>query len=201
MARKLLLPALASLLLSSCFKNDYHEFAHEDASAFSEIASIKVGGEGAAEITAYDPSTKKLFVVTNSGGATKIDVLDFSTPSLPSPIGFIDISSFGGGVNSVAVNDGHVAAAVEGFQKTDNGKVVVFKTSDYSVVKQITVGALPDMITYSPDGKFILTANEGEPNDLYTIDPLGTVSIISVKDDYAASTIDFSSFEPQLAFV
>jgi hypothetical protein len=199
MARKLLLPALASLLLSSCFKNDYHEFAHEDASAFSEIASIKVGGEGAAEITAYDPSTKKLFVVTNSGGATKIDVLDFSTPSLPSPIGFIDISSFGGGVNSVAVNDGHVAAAVEGFQKTDNGKVVVFKTSDYSVVKQITVGALPDMITYSPDGKFILTANEGEPNDLYTIDPLGTVSIISVKDDYAASTIDFSSFEPQLA--
>ncbi len=50
------------------------------------------------------------------------------------------------------------------------------------------------MITYTPDGKYLLTANDGEPNDGYTVDPLGTVSIISVKENYAVATLDFSSF-------
>jgi hypothetical protein len=38
------------------------------------------------------------------------------------------------------------------------------------VIKEIAVGALPDMITFSPDGNFIMTANEGEPNDTYSIE-------------------------------
>ena len=74
------------------------------------------------------------------------------------------------------------------------GKVVIFSTTDYSIVKEVTVGALPDMILYSPDGKYILTANEGEPNGDYTVDPFGTVSIISVKNNYAVNTLDFSAF-------
>jgi hypothetical protein len=53
------------------------------------------------------------------------------------------------------------------------------------------------MVTFSPDGKFILTANEGEPNDTYTNDPSGSVSIISVNDNYAVTTIDFSSMASQ----
>jgi hypothetical protein len=54
------------------------------------------------------------------------------------------------------------------------------------------------MITYSPDGKFILTANEGEPNDTYTNDPVGSVSIITVPE-YAVTTVDFSSFSSSLS--
>ncbi|HEX2607820.1 MAG TPA: choice-of-anchor I family protein, partial [Flavisolibacter sp.] len=67
------------------------------------------------------------------------------------------------------------------------------------LIKQIPVGALPDMITFSSDGKFLLTANEGEPNDAYTIDPAGSVSIITVKSGYAVTTLDFASFAPQAA--
>lgn len=195
MHRKILF-ALLVISLVSCQKDD-QPFVNEDASTFSEISSTTIGEVGAAEITAYDPSTKKLFVVTNSGGFSKIDVLNLSNPSAPAIIGFIDISPYGGGVNSVSVSDGKLAAAVEGFVKTDPGKVVVFKTSDHSVIKQIQVGALPDMITFSYDGKYILTANEGEPNDSYTIDPNGTVSIISVKENYSATTLDFSAFSSQ----
>lgn len=193
-----------TVLLNSCYKHhddfgDFGEYSNEDASTFAEIGSIKVGETGAAEITAYDPETKKLFVVTNSG-SSRIDVLDLTNPATPVRLGFIDITPYGGGVNSVAVNDGRLAAAVEGFVKTDNGKAVIFKTKDHSLVAEVPVGALPDMITYTHDGKYILTANEGEPNDAYTIDPVGSVSIISVGEKkYQSNTIDFSGFASQQA--
>ena len=44
--------------------------------------------------------------------------------------------------------------------------------------KVIRVGALPDQLTFTPDGRTLLVANEGEPNDLYTVDPEGSVTVI-----------------------
>jgi DNA-binding beta-propeller fold protein YncE len=191
---RLLLPAV--LLFHACKKTDLPCTVNEEASTFTEISSTTIGKEGAAEITAFDPLTKKLFVVTNTG-TSRIDVLSLADPAAPAVIGFIDIAPYGGGVNSVAVSEGHIAAAVEGFQKTDPGKAVIFKTTDYALVAQVEVGALPDMITYSPDGRYLLTANEGEPNDTYSIDPEGTVSIISVRENYAVTHVGFSSFATQ----
>lgn len=193
------------ILFSACKKDDAvitgvpPAVLQENAASFSEVGSVTIGGTGAAEVTAYDPSTKKLFVVSNTGGTTRIDVINLANPALPVLTGSIDISPYGSNINSVAVYNGTLAAAIEGALKTDAGKVVVFKTSDHTVIKQITVGALPDMVCFSKDGKYILTANEGEPNDAYTIDPLGTVSIITVADNYAAVTLDFASFASQLA--
>ncbi|MEF9476531.1 hypothetical protein OWR28_01080 [Chryseobacterium sp. 1B4] len=67
------------------------------------------------------------------------------------------------------------------------------------------MGALPDMITFSPDGTKVVTANEGEPNDAYTVDPEGTISIIDISGGIAnltqtnVTTLNFNSFESQLA--
>jgi DNA-binding beta-propeller fold protein YncE len=173
-------------------------FVNEDPATFAEVGSIDIGDTGAAEISAFDPATNRLFVV-NNGTVNKIDVIDFKDPANMKVIGSISMAPYGGAVNSVAVYDGKLAAAIESTNKQANGKVAVFKTSDYSEIKVINVGALPDMITFSPDGKYIMTANEGEPNDTYTNDPAGTVSIISVNDGYAVTTIDFSSFVGQQA--
>lgn len=177
----------------SCKKERVSLAIVEDPISFFETGSIDIGDIGAAEISTYDPLTKRLFVVNNSG-TNKIDVIDFTNPSKPVLLTSISVTPYGGFVNSIDVSNGKLATAIEAVNKQDAGKVVIFKTDDYSEVKVIPVGALPDMITYSPNGKYILTANEGEPNLDYTNDPLGTVSIISVNDNYAVVTLDFSSF-------
>ncbi|HMF70168.1 MAG TPA: choice-of-anchor I family protein [Flavitalea sp.] len=197
--KKLLL--IFTLFAASCSKFDLGDYLHgnktkEDPSNFTEIASLDIGDAGAAEISAYDPLTKRLFVVNNAA-TNKIDVINLADPASPAVISSIDVLPYGGLVNSVAVNDGYLAAAIESVNKQQPGKVVVFKTSDYSLVKSVNVGALPDMVTFSPDGRFILTANEGEPNTDYTQDPVGSVSVIDVKKSFSVVNIDFASFATQ----
>jgi len=190
----LLFVFIHALIFSSCKKNDdVIPPIVEDISSFTETGSIDIGDIGAAEISTYDPATKRLFVV-NNGTVNKIDVIDFANPSAPVILTSIQLAPYGGFVNSLDVHNGRLAAAIEATDKQAAGKVVVFNTSTYAEEKVISVGSLPDMITYSPDGKYILTANEGEPSADYTNDPLGTVSIITVDNNYAVVNVDFSAF-------
>lgn len=166
----------------------------EDPSSFAEIASIDIGEAGAAEISAFDPKTNRLFVV-NNGGVNRIEVLEINkTSGALTVVSNIDLTQYNGGVNSLDVDNGMLVAAIESKTKQEPGKVVVFNTSSYAEIKVVPVGALPDMITFSPDGKYILTANEGEPSADYTNDPVGTVSIISVKNGFSVVNLDFSAF-------
>ena len=88
--------------------------------------------------------------------------------------------------NSVAIHGNLMAVAVANAVRTDNGHAVFFDLRGLTrpgSSPRVEVGALPDMITFTEDGKYVLTANEGEPNPGYTIDPPGTVSIIEVEQD------------------
>jgi DNA-binding beta-propeller fold protein YncE len=134
----------------------------------------------------------------NNSAENKIDVIDISDPANIKVIKSISMLPYGGYVNSVAVYDGKLAAAIESTNKQALGKVVIFNTSTYAEIKSVNVGALPDMVTFSNDGKYILSANEGEPSNDYLNDPEGSVSIIKVSD-YSVKTINFSAFEGQLA--
>ena len=193
-----LLPFAVLILLGACDKNEEpiknEPALNEDPATFKEIGTLDIGDVGAAEISAYDPVTKRLFVV-NNGGSNKIDVIDMSDPSKLKVIHAIPTNS--GAVNSVSVSNGLLAAAVESTNKQAPGKVTVYNTDSYAEVKSIQTGALPDMVTFSPDGNLILTANEGEPSSDYSNDPIGSVSIISVKENYQVVNVDFSSFEQQ----
>jgi predicted extracellular nuclease len=109
----------------------------------------------------------------------------------------IKSSAYGAGANSVAVSNGLVAIAVEATNKTDPGKVVFFK-ADGTFQNAVTVGALPDMLTFSPDGKKVLVANEGEPNSYNqanSVDPVGSVSIIDLRNEVANATVNTAGFE------
>jgi hypothetical protein len=63
-----------------------------------------------------------------------------------------------------------LAAAVEAVVPQDPGKAVFFNTSG-DFINSVTVGSLPDMLTFTPDGDRVLVANEGEPNNAYQLDP------------------------------
>jgi DNA-binding beta-propeller fold protein YncE len=152
---------------------------------------------GACEIPAYDVRTQRLFVI--NGATNKVDVCDLSDPALPTYLFSIDLSSYGANPNSVATYRGLIAVSVGAAVKTDPGKVVFFSGAGV-IYSAVTVGALPDMVVFTPDGKQLLVAGEGEPSNDYTIDPLGTVSIIAVQRPPSSitqadvTTLDFTAF-------
>ncbi|MGK0253396.1 MAG: hypothetical protein ACI9OE_000865 [Mariniflexile sp.] len=162
---------------------------------FQYKTTISVGGEGASEISAYDAISKKLFTVNVE--SKQISVINISNLNAPVTETAIDLVAFGY-PNSVAIFEGKLAVAVEADVKQNNGKILLYSTADNSLLKQYTVGALPDMVTFSKDGTLIISANEGEPNDDYTVDPLGSVSIIDLSDD-TVTTLDFTAFNSQEA--
>ncbi|WP_199328239.1 choice-of-anchor I family protein [Cylindrospermum sp. FACHB-282] len=157
---------------------------------------IKIGGftGSGAEITAYDPVSQRLFVVD---GTANIQIINFSDPNNPTPFSTINLSAYGISANSVAVKNGLVAIAVEATNANDPGNVVFYDT-DGNFIKAVTVGVLPDMVTFSPDGTKVLTANEGQPTS--TGDPVGSVSIIDLSQgavNATVSTASFTSFDGQ----
>lgn len=136
------------------------------------------------EIVVHDPASQRLF--TTSAVAGFLDIIDFDDPTAPSVVSSIDMNSYGG-VTSVAVKNGIVAVASPNADEALNGSVVFFDTNG-TFLKQLTVGALPDMITFSPDGNKVMTANEGQPNADYSVDPEGSVSVIDISGGISALT-------------
>ena len=170
--------------------------SYQTATPFSGSTQIN-----SAEIAAFDPTTKRLYVANSIGG--KLEILNLANPAAIAAVASIDIKSYGG-LNSVAVRNGVVACALENSNPQQDGSVVFFDQNGV-FQKQVTVGAMPDMITFSPDGRYVLTANEGEPNAAYTTDPEGSVSVIDVSGGIAGltqanvTTATFTAFNGQAA--
>ena len=177
--------------------------------SLSKVGTIAAGpiadvfDEGAAEIPAYDPASKRAFVV--NGFDDVVDVIDVSDPSSPTEVGELDVSSFGS-PNSVAVSSGVVVVAstavvVEDGENEDDptqpGTVAFFDADGNTLRAPIVVGATPDMAAFTRDGKWLLIANEGEPNSYGepdSVDPEGSVSVIDMRSGVAAATVRTAGF-------
>lgn len=165
------------------------------ATDFTHVASFDVGGEGAAEIVAYQKSNHELWVLNGADG--RVDIFDFSDVSNPSLKESFDYSSYGAGAQSIAINDTVVAVALEALtSKQDDGVVIFIGANSKKLLSQATAGALPDMVKFTHDGSKVLVANEGEPNDDYSIDPEGSITIINVSDvtSPVATQVGFTDF-------
>ncbi|MCB1231832.1 MAG: choice-of-anchor I family protein [Verrucomicrobiae bacterium] len=170
------------------------------------VAHVSTTAASEAEISAYDPASRNLFVTTQGAG---LAVFDITNPNSPNPVSTIDFtqapfSLTGTAVTSVASKNGTVAVAVvDGVDKNNPGHVVFLDAATLNHLGTATVGSLPDMVTFTPDGNKVLTANEGEAYDDGNLGfgtALGTVSIIDVSGGFAAppvTTADFTAFDSQ----
>ncbi len=145
----------------------------------------------ATEVIAFDALGKKIFS-TNSFDRS-IDVIDISECALPVKAFSIDIKPYGNKANSISIKNGILAAAVEDTFPQRNGRVVLFDL-DGKFISYFTVGSMPDMLTFTPDGNKIITANEGEPTENYSLDPEGSVSIIDLSKGIKKAEIHTISF-------
>ena len=154
--------------------------------------------EGATEIVAYDRTSSRLF--SSNANDNTVSVIDITNPANPTLVTSIDMNPYGGGLTSIDVYEGLVAVASEAEVSTANGSVVFFDNMG-NFINEVEVGVLPDMVTFTPDGTKVLSANEGEPSDDYFIDPEGSISIIDVSGGAAAATVTtatFTSFNDKL---
>lgn len=180
------------------------------------IILSKVGGATSAtasEIPAFDPASKRLYVVA----ASTVNVYTVSNTGALAPatdlaVGFTIPTGTTPAPNSVSVKNGIVAVAYEIRASTtpftnQRGQVSFYRASDGAFLSSVEVGFLPDMLTFTPDGTKVLVANEGEPNENYTIDPEGSVSVISINSvNLTAGTLsatvqeaNFNAFDAQRA--
>ena len=163
--------------------------------------------ESAAEIVDFDPATQQAFVVNANSG--QVDVLDASSPHTPTLAMSLDVAAdvaasvaaIGsaddlGAANSVAIHGDLVAIAIEAAPKQANGYIAFYGT-DGHFINAVAAGALPDMVTFTPDGTRVVAANEGEPNGDYSVDPEGSVTVVDVSGGAASATatqVSFSAF-------
>ncbi|WP_372909614.1 choice-of-anchor I family protein [Salinigranum sp.] len=180
-----------------------------EASGYENLKLEQIGryesnlfDEGGAEIISYHAPTQRLFVINaNLGGVdvldvTGVDAYDGSNPADLTRVGQIDAVAASGvsSANSVATSEDLVAVALEADTAQDPGQVGFYDPETLESMGTAPVGALPDKVTFTPDGTKVLVANEAEPTSNYAYDPQGSVSIVDVSDGVDAATVDTADF-------
>ena len=164
---------------------------------------------GVMEIVAYNKANGHAYAVNGqdgvlasidiAGGDTELSSVDIDVKALVSDSDFTY-----GDMTSVAVSpDGSlIATALQDADYDEEGRIALFSSdSDGSIelLKVYEAGIQPDMVTFSPDGRYVLTADEGEPREGYDEDdPEGSVTVVSLEDDIV-SVIGFEAFDNPLA--
>jgi Putative flagellar system-associated repeat len=168
------------------------------AENFAHASTLSLAG---AEISAFDADSNRLFVTAPAG--VGLQVVQVNADLSMTLLGTVSVGS--NDINSVAIKNGIVAVAVADADKTQPGKVYFLDadatTVDASMVLgNVSVGALPDMLTFSADGKTVLVANEAEQNDVdgtsppALVNPEGSVSIIDLSAGVASASVKTAGF-------
>ena len=173
--------------------------------------------EGAAEIVAYQASKKWIYAINSSGDDAVVNILPadtfdtaalvkdnegvISATNLTSVITLPLNDNTQGDANSIAIDENNnlLAVAMAAESTGDEGQIAFYDISGDSPVfiKNVTVGFLPDMVTFTHDGAKAVVANEGEPSGDYSVDPEGSISIIDITNNVIADTainIDFKAY-------
>lgn len=154
---------------------------------------------GVAEISAYDPASKRMFVI--NGPDSSVKIVNIANPANPVLVTTISVKPYGIDVTSVACNkNGVFAIAVIDSNGKTNPSSIVFLDVNGNYINKVKAGPNADHIIFTSNGQKLIVANEGEPNVGYTIDPEGSISIIDLANGVAnitqanVQTAGFSAF-------
>lgn len=151
------------------------------------------GEQFQTEISAYVSIGGKLFILSSGGGST-LQITDATNPAAASLVGRTSLGNY---TSQSVVTFGNLVAValapVDYNQNPQPGLVRFYrlgKDGSLNILKDVSVGYLPDGLAFSEDGSTLVVANEGQPNwgtaaqnytDAYTLDPKGSISLISIK--------------------
>lgn len=163
------------------------------------------GAAGSAESILHDAARNLLFVLGPNG----VDALNADTGALAFSLAKSLVQVPGGGAsmslgngNSIALSGNTLAVSFDGPTAGSNGAVALFDvaTAGTGATWRATasVGAVPDMLVFTPDGTSILAAIEGEPSTGYAVDPAGGLALINATTGEQTFS-GFSNFDAQAA--
>ncbi len=147
-----------------------------------------------AEISAYVESSR-LLAVTSGGNV--LTFVSMENPSLPKIVGTL---KFSGEVPSVSAHGNTLAVCERGASASSAGKVYLYEINGESAFerKSLSICPGPDMLQFSPDGKILLVACEGEADLRTGEDAEGAIGLVDVSagaERAVFRTLDFSAFD------
>lgn len=132
-----------------------------------------------SEISAFDRRRGELWTI----GGTGIQVLGWEGSQVTASAPFTCPNV--GTPNSIAIDRGLVAATFNATAGQIDGWLCLFDAKTRQLIATLQVGATPDMVAFTPDGRRLLVVNEGErslPAGPSQIDPPGSISIVRLHE-------------------
>ncbi|MEC0305426.1 choice-of-anchor I family protein [Paenibacillus lautus] len=161
-----------------------------DKLAMKMIGHYSVGTSnkdgGVAEIVKYNKDNGKLYLVNGSTQPASLEIVSLGADGSLLKDKQIDVEALAstggflyGDLTSVDINTKtkQVVVAVQEQDHAKAGKVLVLDY-DGGLIRSYETGIQPDMVKYTSDGRYILTADEGEPRTEIAPDPEGSITII-----------------------
>lgn len=182
-------------LVVPAFAAETYQKNDSDRGFVRELSSYSVGRTnadgGVAEIVTYNKKDKVFYLV--SGVTQSIDLVKINSDGSTECKKRIEIGEIledkninAGDMTSVSYSDEKnlLAVAVQDEDYKNNGHIVILD-KDGNYKEAYECGVQPDMVTFTKDGKYIISADEGEPREGYdngAVDPKGSVTIIDVEN-------------------
>ncbi|SDS93132.1 S-layer homology domain-containing protein [Paenibacillaceae bacterium GAS479] len=167
------------------------EQVYSNTFGMTKIGEYRVGVSnedgGVAEIVKYNRDNGLFYLVNGSANPPSLDIVALKQGQMELHAR-IDIKALAqqedgfkfGDLTSVDVNTAvkRIFVAVQSEGTNDAGRILEL---DYGgvLVNVYVTGAQPDMVKSTPDGQYVLTADEGEPREgAGGIDPEGSVTLV-----------------------
>lgn len=182
-------------LVVPAFAAETYQKNDSDRGFVRELSSYSVGRTnadgGVAEIVSYNKDDKVFYLV--SGVTQSIDLVKINSDGSTECKKRINIGDVlkgqdinVGDMTSLSYSDEKklLAVAVQNSDYDKNGHIVILD-KDGNYKEAYECGVQPDMVTFTKDGKYIISADEGEPREGYdngAVDPKGSVTIIDVEN-------------------